>query len=152
MDNVSFRPGDFVQVRALGTGVFRDLRNGGRCLVDIKGRALLVDVSQLSPAAPAPRRRRDAAVRVDSPEVPDTREPRAGRSLDLHGRTVAEAVEALDLFLNDMILAGQAEVRIVHGRSGGRIKAAVERRLRETTSVRRFRLDPGNPGVTIVSF
>ncbi len=152
MDGMSFRPGDLVHVRTLGTGVIRELRNGGRCLVDIKGRALLVDVNQLTPSAPTPRRRGAEPVRGDSPAAPDTRQPRAGRSLDLHGKTVAEAVEALDVFLNDMILDGQAEVRIVHGRSGGRIKAAIHKRLRETPPVRHVRLDPGNPGVTIVSF
>ena len=45
---------------------------------------------------------------------------------------------------------GLAEARVIHGRSGGRLKAAVHGRLKTMPSVRAFRLDPRNPGVTIV--
>jgi dsDNA-specific endonuclease/ATPase MutS2 len=38
----------------------------------------------------------------------------------------------------------------VHGRSGGRLRAALHRQLREVPAVRAFRLDPANAGVTIV--
>ena len=72
------------------------------------------------------------------------------RVLDLHGKTTAEAIEALDAFLNDALLAGAGEARVIHGRSGGRLKAAVHARLRQLPSLRGFRVDPRNPGVTIV--
>ena len=49
------------------------------------------------------------------------------------------------------LLASASEVRVIHGRSGGRVKQAVHARLREL-SVRSVRLDPRNPGVTIVTF
>lgn len=72
-------------------------------------------------------------------------------SLDLHGMTVDEALAALDAFLNDALLAGYAEVHVIHGRSGGRLKNAVRARLGEISAVRGFRLDPANPGVTVVA-
>ena len=65
--------------------------------------------------------------------------------------TVEEAVAALDSFLNDALLAGHAEVRVIHGRSGGRLKAAVHARLKQLPVVRAARLDPANAGVTIVT-
>jgi dsDNA-specific endonuclease/ATPase MutS2 len=43
-------------------------------------------------------------------------------------------------------------VRFIHGRSGGRIRSALHRHLRAFPSVRAFRLDPTNEGVTIVQF
>lgn len=88
--------------------------------------------------------------RAAPPPLP-TRSP-AGvpSSLDLHGMTVEQATTALDSFLNDAILAALPEVRVIHGRSGGRIKAAVHKRLRELPPVRSFRVDVANPGVTIV--
>ena len=73
-------------------------------------------------------------------------------SIDLHGMTTDAAQSALDEFLSDAILAGHHEIRVIHGRSGGRLKAMVHARLRAMTSVRAFRLDPANPGVTIVVF
>jgi dsDNA-specific endonuclease/ATPase MutS2 len=48
------------------------------------------------------------------------------------------------------MLAGLESVRVIHGRSGGRLKAAVHARLRELPSIAGFRIDPVNAGVTIV--
>jgi DNA mismatch repair protein MutS2 len=64
--------------------------------------------------------------------------------------TTAEAIEALDAFLNDALLAGAGEARVIHGRSGGKLKTAVHARLRQLPSIRGFRVDPRNAGVTIV--
>lgn len=52
---------------------------------------------------------------------------------------------------NDAILSSLTEVRVIHGRSGGRLKAAVHARLRALPSVRSFRVDPANPGTTLVT-
>ena len=105
---------------------------------------------QLTPAESA-RTSRRAKPSVADTQEPDVAEPTtASPSLDLHGRTVDEALDALSAFLNTALLAGNAEVRIIHGRSGGRLKAAVHGRLKVTASIRGFGLDPGNAGVTIV--
>jgi DNA mismatch repair protein MutS2 len=64
--------------------------------------------------------------------------------------TAADAVAALEAFVSDAILAGLTEVHVIHGQSGGRLKAAVHTRLRGLPAVRRFRLDARNPGVTVV--
>jgi DNA mismatch repair protein MutS2 len=70
--------------------------------------------------------------------------------IDLHGLTVAEALERAERALNDALLADESELRLIHGRGGGRLKAALHRWLNTVPSVRRFRLDPRNEGVTIV--
>ena len=148
---MTFGPGDRVHVAALGTGIVREARNGGRYLVEIKGRSVVVDGDQLAPAERARTSRRVTAPAGDA-RAPAATEPDATAplSLDLHGTTVDEAPDALDTFLNTALLAGCAEVRIIHGRSGGRLKAAVHARLKALPSIRGFRLDPGNAGVTIV--
>ena len=148
---MTFGRDDPVHVAGLGKGIVREARNGGRYLVEIKGRSLVVDGHQLAPAEPArtPRRGKPADLDIQGSAVEPT--VRASPSLDLHGRTVDESLDALDAFLNTALLAGNAEVQIIHGRSGGRIKAAVHARLKLMTSVRNFRLDPRNPGVTIVT-
>ena len=149
---MTFGPGDPVHVAALGKGIVREVRNGGRYVVEIKGRSLVVDGHQLARAGPArtPRRGKPAGLDSQGPDVEPT--ATGSRSLDLHGRTVEESLDALDAFLNTALLAGNGEVQIIHGRSGGRIKAAVHARLKLVGSIRNFRLDPGNPGVTIVTF
>lgn len=72
------------------------------------------------------------------------------RDIDFHGLTVAEALERIEQALNDAFMANTARLRLIHGRSGGRIRAALHDRLRQIAAVRRFHLDPRNPGVTIV--
>jgi DNA mismatch repair protein MutS2 len=143
-----FAVGDPVHVAALGKGTVREVRGGGRYLVEIKARALIVGESQLSPLNPRRSDRQRPAMR--DPALPSR--SHAPGSLDLHGMTADEAEAAIAAFLSDAILAGHAEVRVIHGRSGGRLKAAAHARLRSMPAVRSFRLDPQNPGVTIVVF
>ena len=145
-----FIPGDHVHIAALGKGIVRDVRNRGRYVVELKGRTMVVAESQLTAveAAKAAKQPKNSG----EPQAPHPLErTHAAASIDLHGMTTDEAVSAIDEFLNDAILASLPEVRIVHGRSGGRLKGAVHARLRELPSVRAFRIDPRNAGVTIVT-
>ena len=143
---MSFAPGDRVHLPRLGTGVVLEIRSGGRIVVEIKGRKTVVDERQIKPAAPA----RGGTTQA-TPPPEDSLRATAAASIDLHGQTVEQAMETLDAFINDALLAGHAEVRVIHGRSGGRIRDAAHARLRALPPVKSIRLDPRNPGVTIVS-
>jgi dsDNA-specific endonuclease/ATPase MutS2 len=148
---MTFAPGDPVRVAALGKGIVREVRNGGRYLVEIKGRSIVLSGRQLAPAEPAqtPRRAKPPVADTQAAAVVNpivTSSP----SLDLHGKTTHEGLDVLDAFLDTALLAGHAEVRIIHGRSGGKLKAAVHARLKQIRSIRGFGLDPHNPGVTVV--
>ena len=147
-----FNPGDPVHVTSLGKAIVREVRNGGRYLVELKGRTFLVTEAQLS-AVENPRRVRTTASPPGQPAPPSHSPIRshAASSIDLHGMTRDEAIAAVDAFLNEALLASLDEVRIVHGRSGGRLKAAVHARLRALPSIRSFRIDRRNAGVTIVT-
>ena len=143
---MAFDPGAHVHVAHFGKGVVREARNGRRYLVELKGTSMVVAESQLT-AIEQPKRMAGAP----APAAIEPIRVNAASSIDLHGRTMAEAEAEVDAFINDAILAGFDEVRIVHGRSGGRVKAAVHGRLSKLPSVRGFRVDPRNDGVTIVS-
>lgn len=143
------RPGDHVHVASLGKGIIREVRKGGRCLVDIKGRSILVEATKLSPLEDHPRRAN--APGPPSPPADLPTRAHVPSTIDLHGMTTDEAVAALDIFLNDALLGGLTEVRVIHGRSGGRLKSAVHARVKRISAVRGYRVDPLNPGVTIVS-
>ena len=141
-----FRPGDPVHVRLLGKGIVREVRNGGRLLVEVNGRAIVTREDEVTPREdkPAPRvvKRRSPEVYV-SPSEPVV-------SIDLHGLTVEEAVDRVGSFLDGALRSGAAEAHIIHGRSGGRIKAAVHAQLKRIAAIRSFAVDPRNAGVTIV--
>ena len=149
---MAFAPGDEVHVAALGKGVVREVRNGRRYLVELRGRAIVAAEAQLSPVS---RRKRPDARDGGSSQTSVSESlgsaSHAATSLDLHGMTVEEAVAALDTFLNDALVAGHAEVRVIHGRSGGKLRAAVQARLKQLPVVCASRLDPANAGVTIAT-
>ena len=146
---MAFAPGDRVHIARLGTGVVREARNGDRYVIELKGRTMIVEGAQMERAEPERTKSRRKPEPSESPEAEGALP--ASASLDLHGKTVEEALAALDEFLNEALLASHAEVRIIHGRSGGRIRDAVHKRLRELPPVRAFRVDPRNPGVTIAT-
>jgi DNA mismatch repair protein MutS2 len=148
---MTFAPGDAVHVAALGKGVVREVRNGGRYLIDLKGRSVVATADQLTAVSGRKARGTRADVPPEGDRASAATRSYASTSLDLHGMMVEEAVGALDAFLNDALLAGHAEVQVIHGRSGGRLKAAVHARLKQLPVVRAFRLDPANAGVTIVT-
>lgn len=145
-----FAVGDHVHVMSIGKGVVLEVRSGGRYLVEVKARRMLVNGVQLSALVEARRRVTTPTVPRAEPPQESTTRSHVPESIDLHGMTVVEAVAALDAFLNEAILAGHSELRVIHGRSGGRLKAAVHERLRAVTSVRAFRVDPANLGVTVI--
>ena len=148
---MTFTPGDAVHIAAVGTGTIREARNGGRYLVEVKGRAMVIDGARLTPVESRKRRGASPESPLDAARAQPER-PHASGSIDLHGMTVAEALAALDAFLDQAILSGAADARVIHGRSGGRLRHAVHRRLSELPSVRAVRLDASNPGMTIVTF
>ena len=150
--------GDLVQT-PLGKGVVREVRNGGRLQIDVGGTTLVLHVSDVTPIdlhpAKKSRKAKPSAAPADgdppASEHASTRRSAPGE-IDLHGMTVEEALTRVEDAVNRALLADAMEVRLIHGRSGGRLRAAVHRWLREVPSVRGFRLDPRNPGVTIVRF
>lgn len=129
----------------------RAVRNGERYLVEVKGRAMLVESAQLTAVETRTRRQKGSAGPALSGVPAALARTHAPRSIDLHGLTAEEAIAVLDTFLNDAILAGLDEATVIHGRSGGRLRTAVHDRLRRLRAIRGFRLDPANPGVTIVT-
>jgi DNA mismatch repair protein MutS2 len=143
-------PGDTVRT-PLGKGVVQEVRRRGRLLVLIGNRAVVIDARDASPGtAPRPSKGRSARGGDSAPPDDDRERHRAVAEIDLHGLIVADAVERVVSAIDAAILGGYGRLRVIHGRSGGRVRAAVHRHLRDLPSVRAFRLDPANDGVTIV--
>lgn len=142
----AFSVGDPVQTKQ-GKGVVREVRNGGRLLVLIQARMVVVAAQDVTPAT-SPRR--PAAPSAPPAPVARTRSD-APAEVDLHGLRVDEALHRIDDALDAALRAGHAELRFIHGRSGGRLRGALHERLRGISAVRGVRLDPRNAGVTIVS-
>jgi dsDNA-specific endonuclease/ATPase MutS2 len=138
----------------LGKGVVREVRARGCLLVEIAGRKVVFDAAAVKPLEPdrKPSRGARAAVRPASAtdDAPARERHGAPNEVDLHGLTVADALTRVEIAISDALLAGHLQLRLIHGRSGGRIKAAVHRQLRALPPVRAFRVDVANEGVTVV--
>lgn len=149
-----FTSGQFVQT-PFGKGVVLGVRNHGRVLVEVKARALELAASELTalerPRSSSQSRSRTPS-RTSAGPAQDWSSPAATLEVDLHGLTVAEALERAEGAIDAALRSDAGALRLVHGRSGGRIKAALQPRLRAISAIRRFRLDPRNAGVTIVEF
>lgn len=71
---------------------------------------------------------------------------RAGVMIDLHGLRSEEAVERLDKFISDALLAGLEEVLIKHGIGTGKLAYAVKEFLKAHPSIKGFRDGAPNEG------
>jgi DNA mismatch repair protein MutS2 len=144
-----FAPGAAVQT-PFGKGVVREVRNGGRVLVEVQGRSLELKESELSAVEAREPRAQASRPEAPTPRAQGPGERRMSREVDLHGLTVEQALARAEAALNEALLADAAELRLIHGRSGGRVRDALHAWLPKVASVR-FGVDPRNPGVTIVS-
>ena len=168
-----FAPGDFVHT-PLGKGLVLEVRNR-TVLVRVQARAVLLDAGDITAGAAASatratapknapaheatvsaavsaRRasvRRNASARAAGPAAGRARDP-ACATLDVHGLTVDQALDAIDAALSDAMLRDVDQLRVIHGRSSGRIRDALHRHLRGLPAVRKAHLDPANAGVTII--
>ena len=78
-----------------------------------------------------------------------------GGEIDLHGKRVEEAIAEVERYLDDALLAGLHEVRLIHGFGKLRLRDAVHRYLGGRPDVARFAIanpTSGGGGVTIVRF
>ena len=139
-------PGE-VQLRGLGLRGRVVAEAGG--LVTVQAGSLTVRVarSEIEPVtggrAKTPGTAVSLPVREDVP-----------RELRLLGLTSDEARAAVEKFLDDAVLAGHREIRLVHGKGTGALRRAVEGCLRGHPLVGSFRLaepSAGGAGATVVA-
>lgn len=73
--------------------------------------------------------------------------------INLIGQTTDEGIYNLEKFLDEAIMRGLTDLRIIHGRGTGKLKSAVHQYLKTNKAVAEYRLGSfteGNGGVTIV--
>ena len=72
--------------------------------------------------------------------------------IDLRGMRFEEAMTELDKYLDDVLLAGWSEIRIIHGKGTGALRKGVIDYLKNHAAVRAFRtaaMGEGDYGVTV---
>jgi DNA mismatch repair protein MutS2 len=145
-----------------GDSVFvYSLNKDGTVISEADGNNILVRIGALKTSVPLEdiRLNLENAPKQNRPEIGKSRflrESEAPRKimleLDIRGLDAIEAVFEVDKFLDNAVLNGINEVRIIHGKGTGRLRSAVGQHLRKHASVSSFRLGrygEGEDGVTI---
>lgn len=73
--------------------------------------------------------------------------------IDIRGRNVDEAIDVIDKFLDDAVMAGLSEVMLIHGKGTGALRSGIQSFLKGNGRVKTFRLGKygeGEAGVTVV--
>ena len=85
--------------------------------------------------------------------ITSTAERAAASEFDMRGMTVDEGLLELDKYIDNCVLSHIHNLRIIHGKGTGALRAAVHQYLRQNKAVRTFRLGvfgEGESGVTVV--
>jgi DNA mismatch repair protein MutS2 len=74
-------------------------------------------------------------------------------SIDIRGKRLTEALEAITLFIDDALMVGVGEVSILHGKGNGILRDEIRKYLRTIGGVSSFadeHVERGGAGITIV--
>lgn len=124
-----------------------------RSLVNLKDLELVDEKSISGPGIPEKGTRKNGV--GGSSKIKMSKSFSISPEVKLIGMTVDEAIPVLDKYLDDAYLAHLPQVRVVHGRGTGALKAAVHRHMKKLSYVKEYRLGEfgeGDTGVTIVTF
>ena len=151
-----FHPGDAVKVLSLNlNGTISGTPNAkGEVAVQMGILRSIINIKDLElidePVVTAPNMER-----LSSGKIKMSKTAVISTEINLIGQTTDEAIPNLDKYLDDAYLAHLPNVRVVHGRGTGALRAAVHKHLKKLKYVKDFRLGEfgeGDSGVTIVEF
>ena len=78
----------------------------------------------------------------------------AEQEVDLRGMTTDEAIPYVDKAIDDALLAGITQVRIIHGKGTGALRAGLQEYLKSHRNVASYALaslSMGGAGVTVIT-
>jgi DNA mismatch repair protein MutS2 len=148
---VTFSPGDRVRLLDGGLkGIVAEVRDD-RAFIDASGVRMQVHTAKLElvSQSEAARDPSPGSVSWKTPDGPVRTE------VDLRGLRVDEVDQALLRSIDDAILSDLAELRIIHGKGTGAVKARVTALLQDDGRVSSFRTGgrtEGGAGVTVAEF
>lgn len=146
--------GDSVRIISLGQEavVLVEPDNDGRVVVQAGMMRLSLASSDVEKSAGEPQ----AEVHRSSlASLARSKSAAVATELDLRGMTVDEALEAVNKYLDDCMLAGLPRARIIHGKGTGALRQAVREHLKGLPQVKTYRggePSEGGAGVTVVEF
>lgn len=152
---IAVRKGVKVRIKNLNmTGVVADDPRQGKVVVMVGAIRMDVDLKQVVPLeAPQPvvQKKSKGSSRLAT-RMRLEKSTKISRELNIRQLRFEEAEEKLDQFLDDAIVAGVDEVRIVHGKGGGVLRKLTHDMLRRHSQIVSFEeadADSGGQGATV---
>lgn len=142
-------PGDAVIIRSIGEGEVLEVGKSNVLVQSgmLKTRVKMSDLMLTKKKEPPKQSKPAVFYRTTSKTDSDI-----SSEIDLRGKTVDEALHELTLFIDKCVLLNMHEIRIIHGKGTGALRAAVQQELRHHKNIADFRLGvygEGESGVTI---
>ena len=131
-EKIELKVGDRVKYRST-KGTIVSIKGSKAFIENDMGMKVQVQLSDLSRSGNPPPKIpiKKAVVTIQKPETGNIK-------LDLHGLRAEEAIENLDKFLSDALLAGFEEVLVYHGIGSGKLAFAVKEFLKKHPRVKGF--------------
>ena len=142
-------PGDAVIIRSIGEGEVLEVGKSNVLVQSgmLKTRVKMSDLMLTKKKEPPKQSKPAVLYRTTSKTDSDI-----SSEIDLRGKTVDEALHELTLFIDKCVLLNMHDIRIIHGKGTGALRAAVQQELRHHKNIADFRLGvygEGESGVTI---
>ncbi|NLB91334.1 MAG: endonuclease MutS2 [Clostridiales bacterium] len=146
------RPGEQVEIVHLNTKgtVITKPDDKGEVQVQAGILKLNTHISQLRRVKENPKSTKGSQVSAFT----GTAQRTVSMELDVRGRAVDEAINEIDMYLDEALLASLREVSIIHGKGTGTLRAGIHDHLRRHPQVKSYRLGiygEGETGVTVVT-
>lgn len=151
VDLRSFDPGDYVRIigqEVSGTVISIDGKKVTVQFGDLRTTVKIEDLVRSDLALPVSR----STARSLGVDL-NRRQSQFVSTLDVRGKRVEEVLPILDQFMDDAILLGQSELRILHGKGEGVLRNVIREHLKtikQVASVRDEHVDRGGAGITVV--
>ncbi len=147
----TLRAGDQVKVLTFGTTASVLSAPNARGEVELasgnmKFKAKLADLRLIRTETPAPK----AVVKTKTDALTRT----VPMECDVRGMNLEEALSAVEIYLDEAVLAGLHEVSVIHGKGTGILRSGIRQELRRNRHVKSIRpgmYGEGEDGVTVVS-
>ncbi len=154
VEGVVFKKGDAVRIANLNQeGVLLSDIHDGEATVVIGAMRVNVKASSLRPAQGGKKEERSPE-RTSGTSITLTKAANVSMELNLIAQRAEGALYNLEKYLDEAQAAGLKEVRIIHGKGTGALKAAVWSFIRDYPAVESYRIgnpDEGGAGATVIT-
>lgn len=141
---------DYVEIKTLGIKGKVTRMNGNKVTITSSDGFSFNATKDLCEIIDAPKQTLKSTINIDKFVMG---QKSVSHSLNLVGYHIDEGIAALDKYLDDCILQGLKNVKVIHGFGSGQLKKAIHEYLKSKKNVKSFKLGDqldGGPGSTII--